>query len=302
MHVLVTGGSGFIGSYVVEELVSNKHTVTVFDLQPPKEPGIRHVKGDLTAFDQLEKAVQGVDAICHVGAIGDVYLAFEKPDLAAAINVVGTTNVLEAALAQNVRRVVYASTWEVYGKAQYEPVDERHPCNPDHPYNITKHAGDLLCQSYRELKGLNTCVLRLGTAYASGMRESAVLPAFILKALRKEPITINGTGDQYRQFTHARDIARGFRLALERDIEHSVFNLVAPERTSIIDIANLVTSIIPTAIQYVEARVGDISPALISSQAAQKELDWEAQVPFAKGAQELIQLYLQRDTPSLVQH
>ena len=296
MKILITGGSGFIGSYVVEELAEAGHQVRVFDLHPPARPGVAHVAGDLTVLEQVEEAVREMDAICHIGGVGDVYLSFSKPHVAAAINVLGTANVLEAALTHKVRRVVYASTWEVYGKAQYEPVDEEHPCNPDHPYNITKFSGDLLCQSYRELKNLDVLVLRLGTAYGAGMRESAVLPAFILLALKGEPITINGTGEQYRQFTHARDIAQAFRLAMEKNTVHHVFNIVAPERTTILEIAKLVTSHIPTEISTREARVGDVSPAIISSQKAEEELGWRAQVPFAKGAEELIQLYRQRST------
>ena len=291
MNVLVTGGSGFIGGYVVDELANAGYAVTVFDTQPPATPEIRSVRGDLTVLDQVREVMRGMDAVCHIGAIGDVYLAFENPPLAAAVNVLGTANVLEAALAQGIRRVVYASTWEVYGKAKYEPVNEQHPCNPDHPYNITKLSGDLLCQSYRELKHLDAVVLRLGTAYGPGMRETAVLPAFVLSALKGESITIFGTGEQFRQFTHARDIARGFRLAIERDLGRHVFNLVAPERTTIAQMADMVASMIPTQIIRQEARVGDVSPADISSQAAEEELGWRAQVTFQEGAMELIQRY-----------
>ena len=292
MNVLVTGGSGFIGKPVVDELVKAGHEVTIFDLHSPQRDDVPYICGDLTVLDQVRQATMGMDAVCHIGAIGDVYLSLENPPLAAAVNVLGTANVLEAARLQEVQRVVYASTWEVYGKAQYEPLDEKHPCNPDHPYNITKLGGDLLCQSYRELKGLGTIVLRLGTAYGHGMRETAVLPAFILRALKSEPITIHGSGEQFRQFTHVRDIAEGFRLAVEQATDGHVFNLVAPETITITEMASLVASHIPTQIVRQESRLGDVSPAVISSEAAKKDLGWRAQIPFHEGALELIQEYL----------
>lgn len=305
MKVLVTGGSGFIGRYVVDELAEAGHTVSVFDTQPPKTPGIPHIRGDLTVLEQVREAMTGVEAVCHIGAIGDVYLAFENPTLAAAVNVLGTANVLEAARVQGVERVVYASTWEVYGKAKYEPVDEQHPCNPDHPYNITKLAGDLLCQSYRKLKGLDVLVLRLGTTYGPGMRDTAVLPAFILRALKGEPIIIHGTGEQFRQFTHVRDIARGFRLALEqRKLQRNIFNLAAPERIIIAEMADLVCAELPTQIIRQKARVGDIPPAMISAQTAEEELGWKALISFREGALELMRWYrrnaaFRRDDPGI---
>ncbi len=291
MKILVTGGSGFIGSYVVNELINADHTVSVLDTRQNNNLEVVSAVGDLRNFEEVRSAIVGMDAICHIGAIGDVYLCYEDPPLAAAINVHGTANVLEAAIREGVGKVVYASTWEVYGRPDYAPIDEQHPCRPDHPYNITKYAGDLLCQSFRELRNLDTTVLRLGTAYGEGMRETAVLPAFILTALRKEPITIHGTGQQFRQFTHVRDLARGFRLAVERDDVGPVLNLVAARGTSIKQVADLVISEIPTDLVTMASRVGDVPSSTVSSAAAERKMGWKTEIPFRKGAIEMIGNY-----------
>src|SRR5262249_9408920 len=192
-----------------------------FDLRPPRRGG--HIAGDLTRLDDLVSATAQVDAVCHLGAVGDVYLAADDPPLAATLNVVGTANVMEAARRNGLSRVVYASTWEVYGHALYQPIDEDHPCAPDHPYNITKWAGERLVLAYDRLKGVPAIALRLGTAFGPRMRPNSVFSLFIDRALRRDPIEIHGDGAQRRQFTHARDIARAFRLAVESDLAGEVF-------------------------------------------------------------------------------
>src|SRR5437899_3183715 len=133
--------------------------------------------GDIAA---LADAFRGSNFVCHLAAIGDVYLAAEKPYLAAQTNVTGTANVCEAALKAGVSKLIYASTWEVYGKPRYEPIDEDHPCAPDHPYNITKLAGERLALAYSHLRdGVSVSALRLGTAYGTRMRPNSVFSLFI---------------------------------------------------------------------------------------------------------------------------
>jgi len=295
MKVLVTGGAGFVGTHVVNALIAAGHDPYVFDIQEPRYGTF--VRGDLTRLDDLVAATADVDAVCHLGAVGDVYLAFENPPLAAALNVTGTAHVMEAALRNKLRKVVYASTWEVYGHPQYQPLDELHPCAPDHPYNITKLAGEHLALSYDALKGVPAVALRLGTSYGPYMRPNSVFSLFINKAKARQPITIQGTGGQSRQFTHARDIGRAFVAALESDAHGSMYNIAAEEKISIKQLAELVAAELPTDIVYTEARVGDVPPASISSAKARRELGWSSQVPFQEGLRELLYAHIQADAP-----
>ncbi len=286
MKVLVTGGSGFVGSYVVQALLQSGHEPLIFDRVPPAQGSF--FEGDLTCRKDIMEAASGVEAICHLGAVGDVYLALEDPARAATMNVVGTAQVMEAALKHKLRKVIYASTWEVYGHPLWQPIDEEHPCSPDHPYNITKYSGERLALSYDALKGVPVIALRLGTAYGLGMRPNAVFSQFLRQAHMGCSITIQGDGHQARQFTHGRDIGRAFVAALEAQHNGRVYNIVARENISIRQLAWMIAEQLPTQIIYTPARVGDVLPALISSSRAEEELNWRSQVSFVEGLRELI--------------
>jgi UDP-glucose 4-epimerase len=238
--------------------------------------------GNLLDLDGLTAASSGHDVICHIGAIGDVYLAGEDPRLAASVNVVGTSNIAEAARL-NGAKVVYASTWEVYGMAHADEIDEEHPCEPDHPYSITKLAGERMLLAADHLQDVPVVALRLGTAYGPGLRRNSVFRLFIDKARAGEPITIQGDGNQYRQFTHSSDIARAFALACRSDIRGRVFNTVAKDPVSIKQLAELVVERFPTDIVYAPARAGDVHPAMVSSERARTELGWTAEMSFEEG-------------------
>lgn len=286
MKTVVTGAAGFLGSHVADHLAAQGHEVLVYDARSTD----RHasVVGDLLDVEALKRAFDGSDFVCHLGAIGDVYLAGEKPRLAAMVNVAGTANVCDAALAANVGRVVLASTWEVYGESHYQPIDEKHPCEPDHPYNITKLAGERLGLAAGRLRGLNVVALRLGTAFGTRMRPNSVFSIFIRKALAGEPITIQGSGSQGRQFTHARDIGRAFEAALAKGASGSAYNIVGDRMVSIRELAELVAKIAPTKLTYGEARPGDVPSALVSNKKAKAELGWAPTVDFEAGLRELV--------------
>lgn len=286
MKVLVTGGAGFVGSHVVSALLHAGHEPYVFDVHQPTQG--EFVQGDLTRIEDILAATTGVDAICHLGAVGDVYLAFEDPVLAATVNVVGTANVMKAASHNRLQKVIYASTWEVYGDPQYLPLDEQHPCIPDHPYSITKLSGEQIALSYDRLKGVPVIALRLGTAYGLNMRSNSVFSLFIDQARKGQPITIQGSGHQSRQFTHARDIGRAFVMALGADVHGAVYNIVAEQSISIRQLAEMITDELPTEIVFAPARLGEIVSGVVSSEKAKNELGWRSLVPFQEGLRELI--------------
>jgi UDP-glucose 4-epimerase len=286
MKVLVTGGAGFVGSHVVGALLSAGHEPHVFDIYRI-EQGI-FTQGDITHLEEILAATVGIDAIFHLGAIGDVYSAFEDPILAAKVNVMGTANVMQAALYNKIHKVIYASTWEVYGHSRHQPIDERHPCMPDHPYSITKLSGEQITLSYDRLKGVPAVALRLGTAYGLGMRPNSVFSIFIDHARKGQPITIQGDGRQFRQFTHAYDIGRAFVAALESNNHSTAYNIVAEQSISIRQLAEMITAELPTEIAYTQARLGDVRSAIISSEKAKNELGWESLIPFQDGLHEII--------------
>lgn len=288
MRVLVTGVGGFIAPHVAHAFRSAGHEVIGFDLRPVAGTGYPIVVGDLLDAPLLANTLAGVDAVCHLAGVGDVYLAAGDPLLAVQGNVAATTQLTLAAAAAGVRRVIFASTWEVYGTPLYQPVDEGHPTRPDHPYNITKLAAEHMGMSLGALKGVSFIALRLGTAYGAGMRPNAVLRIFADRARTGRPLTIKGTGEQFRQFTHAADIARAFCLAAERDVPPGAYNIVAPEKITIRQLAEAVIARFKGEIIYEPARAADVPPAEVSADRAQRVIGWEPKVPFRDGVKTLL--------------
>jgi UDP-glucose 4-epimerase len=286
MKVLVTGSAGFIGGHVCRALLDKGWSVTGYDVRQAGLSDVHEVTGDLLDLENLTKTIAGHDVVCHVGAIGDVYLAAERPGLAAEVNVVGTSNIATAAKELGTR-VVYASTWEVYGEPHYEPVDEDHPVNPDHPYNITKLAGEQMLLASHRLHGVSAVALRLGTAYGLGMRANSVFEIFIRRAMNGEALTIQGDGSQGRQFTHASDIAHAFALAAGSDVQGMPLNIVSSEMITIKQLADEVATRHPTEISFGDPRPGDVPPSYVSAARAEEILGWKAKVAFADGMTEL---------------
>lgn len=282
MRVLVTGSSGFLGRYVMRAFNEAGWEVVGFDRAEQVIEWAECVTGDFTDQKAVEEQVERADVVAHVGAIGDVYLAGQDPVLAAEVNVVGTTIIANAA-AESGTRLVYASTWEVYGEPEYEPMDEHHPTRPDHPYNITKLGGEAMVFAAARLRGLKALSLRLGTAYGTGLRPNSVFRIFLDKAMSREPITIQGDGSQGRQFTHASDIARAFVLAADSSESGLALNIVAPEVVTIRELAELITARHPTELNFGPPRPGDVPPALVSPDRAESILGWRAEVPFERG-------------------
>jgi UDP-glucose 4-epimerase len=287
MRALVTGGSGFIGSHVVDRLLAEGHRARVFDLAPwtyePRD-GCEVVTGDLLDPGVLRAAADGCDVIVHLAAAADVGLVAKDPAGAEQLNARGTLNVLEAAR-ETGARVVYASTIWVYSDVVETHVDEdSRLALPSHLYTATKLAGEMYCRSYGELYDVPTTILRFGIPYGPRARPAAVLPIFVNKALAGEPLTIAGDGLQTRRFVYVEDLADGVVRALAPAAAGRVYNLVSEEDTSVRDIAEAVRMAVgEVEITYVEGRCGDFAGAHVSGERAARELDWRACTPFAEG-------------------
>src|SRR5262249_35186668 len=200
LRVLVTGGSGFIGSHVLDVLRARGHEPVVFDLVPLRhhEPGTYEtVLGDLTSREETRRAVRGCDAVIHLAAVADVNEVVANPVLADRVNVHGTQMILEAARHEGVERVLYGSTIWVYSDSPADDPDEDSAlAQPRHLYTATKLAGENYVASYNAQYAGRHTILRFGIPYGPRARPAAVVPSFIARAQRGEPLSIAGDGRQ----------------------------------------------------------------------------------------------------------
>lgn len=288
MRVLVTGGSGFIGSHVVDKLRDAGHEPIIYDrvASPHHSAGeVDTVLGELDDLAKLERAMDGCGAVMHLAASADVNIVASEPLDAEACNARGTVTVLEAARRAEVGRVVYASTIWVYTGESGQRVDEDSPLGmPNHLYTASKLAGEMYCQSYHELYGVETTTLRFGIPYGPRARPAAVVPAFVNKALAGEPLTVAGGGLQSRRFVYVEDLADGCVLALAPEAANRTFNLVSDESTTIIEIAHLVQELVaPVEIVDVGARTADFVGVEVCGRRAEHDLGWTATTTFREG-------------------
>lgn len=298
MKVLVTGGSGFIGSHVVDKLRDKGVNVRVYDMiMPTYRNDIEYYQGSILDFDSIEMAMCEIDAVYHLAAVADVKDVFERPDYSEAINVRGTFNVLQAARQNKVKRVIYGSTIWVYSEADVDKVDESTSLHaPSHLYTATKLTSEYYCQAYSKLYGLEYTILRYGIPYGPRARDGAVIPIFVRKALNGEPLTIAGDGSQFRKFIYVEDLAEGNVLALQSIGKNKIFNLDGKEQITIKHLAETIKKILrDTKIEYTPGRPGDFSGKEVSSEKAKKELGWELKVSFEEGLKRYIQWYKERE-------
>jgi len=298
MRALVTGGSGFIGSHVVDKLCKRGVTVRIFDMVIPTfRNDVEFYHGSLLDLQALRMATLGVDVIFHLAAIADVNDVLKEPHYAGMINDQGTMNVLEAARIAKTKRVIYGSTTWVYSDVTLPEVDEATPLRaPSHFYTATKIAGEYYCKSYGNLYGLETTILRYGIPYGPRARDAAVVPTFVNKAYHGEPITLQGDGSQYRKFVYVEDLAEGNVLAMKPIAANKTYNLEGNEKITIRQIAEAVKGHLPqTQITFAPARAGDFAGKMISNRLAREELGWEPRTSFKDGLNLYVKWYLNRE-------
>jgi len=286
-RVLVTGGSGFIGSHVVDKLVDAGIEPRIYDLHHSPHHSTDEVEtviGDLCDHEALSAAMRDCEAVIHLAAYADVGIVAEQPVEAEETNSRGTLAVLEAARATGTR-VVYGSTIWVYGESGDGVITEESPLGlPGHLYTASKLAGEMYCTSYAELYGVPYTILRFGIPYGPRARPAAVIPIFVSKALAGEPLTIAGDGLQTRRFVYVEDLAEGVVAALEADERNRVYNLAGDETVTIRELADVVSDLIEdTEVVHTPGRNGDFGGVVVSNERAAEELGWRASTSLHEG-------------------
>ena len=303
MKVLVTGGAGFIGSHTVARLLAGGHTVRVLDdlstgkreNLAPFGSAVTLLEGDITDLADVERAVDGVDAVMHLAAVVSVPVSVERPLFAHAVNATGTLNVLDAARRAGVRRVAYASSAAVYGAIADLPAREEAPLVPSSPYGSQKRYNEEAARLATELYGLETVGLRYFNVY--GPRQdprspySGVLSIFIDRLLAGEPVAIHGDGMQTRDFVFVGDVARANVAALTGTGGSGLaFNVGTGRETSVLDAYRAIAREAGREAEpsFTPARAGDIRHSVAAVSAIARELGWQAEIAFEDGIRETI--------------
>jgi UDP-glucose 4-epimerase len=290
MKIVVTGGSGFIGSHVVDALADAGHEVSVLDHRvKPHRSDVGFEDVDLLDLSSVLVATRGAEHIFHLAAVSNVNYAHKYPVYSTALNVMGTTNVLEAARINGASRVHLASTvWVYNGAPAGVPADESVPFHLNgagHIYTSTKMACEMLCHSYNELYDLPFTVLRYGIPYGPRMREELLIPIFLKKALAGEPMTVSGTGKQFRKFLYVTDLAAAHVLAMSDDAANETYNLEGPRPVTVLEVAEALRDRIGDSarIEFTPERPGDFGGREVSGEKARRELSWKPSVDFQDG-------------------
>jgi UDP-glucose 4-epimerase len=290
LKVLVTGGSGFIGSHVVDKLVEHNYEVRVFDKTKPIREDVEWFKGDLLSENYVLEACRDVEAVFHLAAIADVNVALSHFATCLMINEMGTMNILKSATAQEVERVILASTTWIYGKTKGKVYEDTPIPFPDHIYTKTKIGQEQLMYAWNQHHGLPFTILRYDIPYGPRMRSNMAISIFVRKALRQEPITIFGDGSQGRCFIYIEDLAEGNVASLTENAKNEVVNLAGQEFVTLNQIVKNLQEIfghIP--IKHEPARPHDFRGAVTSIEKAKRLLKWKPDTTFKSGLRRYIE-------------
>ncbi len=294
VKALVTGGAGFIGSNIARQLARSGASVIVLDnfssghranLAPLSDVAV--AEGDVRDATDVRGAMKGADVVFHLAASVGNARSVDDPIADSQINVLGTLNVLLAARAAGVRRVVYSSSAGIFGALKQLPIREDHPVEPDSPYGASKLAGEKHCLVFTKLFGLQTVALRYFNVYGPNQRYDAygnVIPIFVHRVLHRQPLVIFGDGDQTRDFVHVDDVVQANLRAASSDAT-GAFNVGSGTRVTINHLARLVADASgeDVAIEHGDPRPFDVRDSLADIGAARAAFGFAPSVNLATG-------------------
>ena len=293
--IIVTGGSGFIGSHLCNLLSERGHRVQIIDLSPPPM-GVdaEFIRASVLDVARLSRLMKGADAVVHLAALVDVAASVSDPFADFEVNALGTVNVLEAARQAGVQKVAYASSAAVYGNPVELPVSESHLASPLSPYGLSKLTAEKYVLLYNELYGMENTALRLFNVYGEGQNANSPYSGVITKfsdaiAEGKQPI-IYGDGEQTRDFVHVDDVAGAFALALDSHGSATPMNIASGTEVTVLDLLEKMCSLAgktPTP-EFLPERKGEIRRSVADISLARKRLGYCPKMELEQGLGELV--------------
>jgi len=303
---LVTGGAGFIGSHLVESLLESGQAVRVFDdFSTGLRGNIEHrspeiFEGSLTEPERVLRAVEGCSVVYHLGALASVARSVENPLVSHAACATGTLHVLDAARKSGVRRVVYAASSSAYGGASSEAGQtEDTPIKALSPYAAAKLSGELYCQAFTAVYGLETVRLRFFNIFGPRQRAdspySGVIALFVAAMSAGKSPTVHGDGLQSRDFTYVANAVQALRKAADaaKDVSGNVYNVGTGNSITVLDLVAALNKLMGTSLSPVHtaARAGDVRFSKADIRRTRSDLHYEPSVPFEEGLRRTLEWY-----------
>ena len=307
MRSLVTGGGGFIGSNLVDKLVSMGHKVIVLDnfstgrrsnLSQHNKNKVKIVNTDISTNKKLDKYFKNVNYVFHLAGLADIVPSITNPKDYFQSNVKGTLNILEASKKANIKKFIYAASASCYGIPKKYPTDENSKINVQYPYALTKFLGEELVIHWAKIYKMPNVSLRFFNAYGPRSRTSgaygAVFGVFLAQKLAKKPLTIVGTGNQTRDFIHVYDLVNAVIKAMKKGKPAEIYNVAGGKEISV----NLIANIIGGKKVYIPKRPGEPNRSLANINKIKKQLNWKPKISIEEGVKMLLQeIHKWKDSP-----
>ena len=304
---LVTGGAGFIGSNLVDQLVKKKHKVIVLDnfstgrrsnLSHQTKKNVKIIKVDISNNKHLDKYFNDVDYVFHLAGIADIVPSIENPNKYFKSNVVGTLNVVQAAKKANIKKFIYAASASCYGIPDKFPTKENTKTDPMYPYAFTKWQAEELIMHWAKIYNFPAISFRFFNAYGPRSRTSgaygAVFGVFLAQKLANKPLTIVGNGNQTRDFIHVYDLVSGIiKAALSKKVG-KIYNIGSGKEIKVNKIAKLIGG----RKVHIPKRPGEPNRSLADISKIKKDLDWQPKIKIEEGVKNLLsKIHYWKDAP-----
>ncbi len=301
-RILITGGTGFIGSHLAEKCVAKGYKVTVFDRYNPNynlgnlsnskfKKKIQFIFGDIRDYDSVNNAIKKNDIVFHLAALIGIPYSYISPNAYIKTNIEGTYNVLESCKNNKIKKIIITSTSEVYGSAKYLPIDEKHPLQPQSPYSASKISADNLALSYFYSFNLPVAIIRPFNTYGPRQSQRAIIPTIInqIKESRNGIIEL-GNLDPTRDFSYIDDTCEAFIRFINSSKNHGkVINIGSGFQISIMNLTKLISKLMKKKIKFKKSKLrirpksSEVQNLCASIKIAKKNLNWEPKYAGVKG-------------------
>ena len=291
MRIIITGGGGFIGSHLCENLLNLGHQIIIIDnfSTGRKENlasfynDIKIIECDISIKGTWENEFKNIDWVFHLAALADIVPSIQKPEAYFNSNVIGTLNVIQASLKYNIQRFIYSASSSCYGLPIIYPTKETAPISCQYPYALTKRLGEEIVLHWSNLYNLPALSLRFFNVYGTRSRTSgtygAVFGVFLAQKLAKKPLTIVGDGKQTRDFTYVSDIVEAIIAAVKSDYTGEIYNVGSGKTVSI----NKLVSLLSDDYEFIPKRPGEPDCTFADISKIKKHLKWNPKISIEEG-------------------